>query len=227
MFLKRINLTNFMSFYGKHELQLQKGLNVILGPCGSGKTNLARALRFALLGNADVPRSKLINSKHKKEAESPFCEVEVKIEHKGRGYFIQDSLCLTEEKKVQQVLKVDPEIDGLITSESFKHIYLNPLILGEFEEADKNYSHETRIIRQIVKHLDLNLKAEIGTAIIDGPDEHLTSDGREKLLSSIDKLAMEQLIVMRSLHTRDLEAYPLKIHRIEYDLENDSSKFAR
>lgn len=231
MIIKRMVVDNFTSFYGKHRIQLDRGLNVILGPAGSGKTNLARAFAFAVLGHTDIflgyrgiPRSRLINSRHGRKSKAPLCHVKVEVEHEGKEYVGQNTLSL-DEGKMKQSLIVDSVIDEIITSRTFKHVYLDPIILEEYEERHKNLSHGVRMTQQIIKHLNLNLKAGIRMAILDGPDMHLALDHRGKLLKLILELPMEQVILMRSLFTRELETHPSKIHHVKFDWENDSSKF--
>ena len=50
MFISKVQINNFKGFYGLHTFQLSKGLNVILGPGGGGKTNLCQAIEFGLFG---------------------------------------------------------------------------------------------------------------------------------------------------------------------------------
>jgi len=225
MIIKKIGLNNFTSFYGKHVLQLQKGVNVVVGPCGSGKTNLTRAFRFAVFGYVDIPRKRLINFKHmqeclEKKSRNPSCEVKVEVQLKDRESLFQSRFSLIGEKEIRQVSTVDSDVDNLITSESFKHIYLNPLNL-EFEEH-RDDSMANRITFAVIKHLNLNVEAGIKMAILDGILECLTVDYKEKLLSFIDELAIEQVTIMSSWFPRDLEDHPFRIHNIELDKENCS-----
>jgi chromosome segregation ATPase len=62
MMIRKIVLTDFVSFYGRQTLRFDKGMNYIIGLGGSGKTNMARALQFALLGYSDLPKKNLINT---------------------------------------------------------------------------------------------------------------------------------------------------------------------
>jgi len=200
------------------------------GPGGSGKTNLARAFMFAVLGYSDTPKKNLINYKHCREcsekSENPFCLVEVEMRHEDRDYHAQRNLCLIGEKELIESTKIDLDFDKIITSKAWKHIYLNPLSL---ELENTNESTAARITRSVIKYLSLNVKSGVKMAILDDILRCLDEDHREKLLSLISELALEQLIItVRYLDQlpRDLEDRSVKMHYIDFDGENFSSKFA-
>ncbi|MFX0134842.1 MAG: ATP-binding protein [Candidatus Hodarchaeota archaeon] len=47
--LKKVIITNFKTFLGRHEIEFpEKGLSVLIGPCGSGKSNILDAILFAM-----------------------------------------------------------------------------------------------------------------------------------------------------------------------------------
>lgn len=229
MMIKKIVLSNSASFYGKHVLRLEEGLNFVVGPGGSGKTNLARAFMFAVLGYSDVPKKDLINYKHCRECsekyENPFCLVEVEMRQEDRDYLIQGGLSLNEGKELIQSLKIDSDLDRIVTSETWKLIHLNERLV--FEE-DRNYSHTTRTTPSVIKHLSRNIKSCIKMAILDGILDSLAVGYREKLLSAINELGLEQLTIMVKYLDqlpKDLEDRSVKMHYIDFDRENSSSKF--
>jgi|GEM_PF-4297506 len=199
--VKKILLENITSFYGKHALHLQDGINFIIGPGGSGKTNVARALEFAFLGYASVPRKKLFNFRHTREnlekSQKPFCQVEVEIQHENRNYIIRSGLSMIGEKEITESLTIPPEIDSVITDKTFQHVYLSPLTLDSTEE-DGTHSTATRITRSVINHLMLNLKAGIKMAILDGILEQLSHKYSEQLLGVISQIALEQTIIITS-----------------------------
>jgi DNA replication and repair protein RecF len=45
MFIKHLSLANFRN-YETAEVELQKGVNLLVGPNGQGKTNLVEAIRY-------------------------------------------------------------------------------------------------------------------------------------------------------------------------------------
>lgn len=47
MRLSSIRIVNFRSFIGTHDIDVQEGLNGVVGPNNTGKSNLLRALGLA------------------------------------------------------------------------------------------------------------------------------------------------------------------------------------
>ena len=48
MYLKRLEIKGFKSFADNTELQLNPGLNIVVGPNGCGKSNIVDAIRWVL-----------------------------------------------------------------------------------------------------------------------------------------------------------------------------------
>jgi AAA15 family ATPase/GTPase len=227
MFVRKLILYNFVSFCGKHVLWLHKGLNFVVGPSGSGKSNVVRAIRFAVLGHADFPRNRLVNSEYRrdclKKGENPFCQVEVKMKHKNRGYVARSRLSLIGDNKIKQNATVDSVVDNMFAHKIFSHVFLNPMNL---DEGKGNNSAATRIAQSALKHLSLNVKADINMAILDSIFEYFPRAYANEFLSNIRVLAMEQYIILGNWIPQNQE-YPFKIIPIEFDRETFSSKLAK
>ena len=230
MILEKIVVENFMSFYGRHVLSLERGLNFVVGPGGSGKTALVMAFRFVFAGrNAwpySAPLNRLINRKHREEVANPSCRVEVEIEHEGRKWHAVSSLSLDGDKAMQSS-EMDLGLDESLVSRKLKNVIVNPIIL---HKMDVDYlsmcSASTRMNYAIRKQLDLNLKADIKMVIIDGTWGWLNPQSRTGLLRFIDDLPMEQVIIMVKSFPDYIENYPHAIHQIEHDHETNSSRIA-
>jgi len=213
MILKKIRLNNFMSFYGNHALQLGKGLNFIVGPGGSGKTNLARAFKFAVLGHINSSRIYRINRKHREDSKNPGCLVEVEVEDQGKKYLAHSSLSVVGQK-LKQSSKIDLRIDETITSVDFKRLYIDVESYAPQRSADV-----------IIKHLRSNSEGGPRMVILDGGITNLVGEPRE-LLDRIEGISMEQVIIMEKYLPKDLVVHQLKIHNIKFNWEKYSSEFA-
>jgi len=153
-----------------------------------------------------------VNHVHREESENPFCEVKANFEHEGKQYAAKHVLSL-KGGRISQALTIDAVLDRLMSPGTFPHVCLNSFLLEFGEEEFRNLPCLTRTKRTIQKHLDLNLKAGIGFAVLDGAFEPLRQDDREKLLDFLGAFPMYQLIVMaRGLPTKPLHVTNVKIH---------------
>jgi len=200
MFLKSVEVTNFLSFKGKHQFQFQERLNYVFGSGGTGKTNLARALEFAVLGKAThyFP-SQLINDGYKEECEKkgerPFCIIEAVFKHEGEEYSVRRKLSLLEENKTKQSATVPSEISKAITRENFRYLHLDWRTL-EFEQ-DHVSSTSTRVKEVVLKHLERNVELGIRLAILDGLFSYFDRTAAEELLSQVNSMDLDQVIIMQ------------------------------
>ncbi len=98
MFIKSITLYNFQCYYGENKIEFSKGLNLILGANGFGKSKLYDAFqwlfdteevflkKFQKIGEV---KSNFVCDKAKEEAlldESIECFVEIEVEHTSKIY---------------------------------------------------------------------------------------------------------------------------------------------
>lgn len=85
MRINKIKLTNFKSYYGEQEFNFSKGLNIISGKIGTGKTSLYEAFQWILLNNvsdsSSIDEDFILNKKFEFESlKSKSPEIHAKIE---------------------------------------------------------------------------------------------------------------------------------------------------
>lgn len=117
MFVKKIKLNNFKSFYGVHEFDFEsmKGINCLKGSIGSGKTTICEAIIYGLYGAVDGLNIPALVSWGEKDM-----SVEISLKAKGHDIFIKrgnrkqveiyvdgDLLTFTNKKDAQQILESD------------------------------------------------------------------------------------------------------------------------
>ncbi len=218
MIIKKMSVTNFANFQGKHVFDLQKGLNIIAGPGMSGKTNLVNAFKFAVLGQICRPRNELINRQHRQEclekSESPFCRVEIEIKHKGFDYLVQGELSLVSGKKISQSRTSDLEIEQIITSEIFKQLYIHSLSSIFRVGRSPNLSTAEYMMQTTIKHLQLKVEPNIKTVILDGIFSHMGSERKKMLMDYIVSSRLEQTIILEKYMCPELEVYPCTLHNL-------------
>lgn len=227
MIIQELRLNNFMSYYGKHVLRLQGGINFIVGSCGSGRTNLARAIQFAVLGSFEFQRKSLINFFHRRECHEtggyPFCEVEVNLEIDGTEYLCRSRVEIDEKTQIEASSYLSLEVDHIINPESYELIYLSRHSL--FDEAEREH-HNDRIsdgLRDaLFRRLNLNIAAGIKTAILDQVFDHFTYEQRKKIRLSLAELPMEQLIIIDNVEPENQERYRCRVYHVEDDMKNKS-----
>lgn len=98
MQLKKIELDNFRSFKGKHEMYFstdkEKNVTLVIAENGGGKTTLSQAFQWCLYGTTDFSNKELINSIIKNEMKANECQtvsVIIDLEHLENNYRIKRS----------------------------------------------------------------------------------------------------------------------------------------
>lgn len=90
MIVHKLVLKNFCQ-HRSFELELTPGLNLLMGPNGSGKTNILRALQFALVGDAGGDRAKA-DDVYQGIANGDASFVQAELEHAGEHILIKRGL---------------------------------------------------------------------------------------------------------------------------------------
>lgn len=114
MWIKRMVLDNFRSFYGHHDIPFERGINTVLGPNGAGKTTLIKALEYCLFGvTENVTEREIINDRYKNECPkkkvTPSASVWVKLQHGEREYIIHREFSSPESGHIPENLTVNGE----------------------------------------------------------------------------------------------------------------------
>lgn len=86
MIIKEIKINNFRSYYGSNHLSLSKGLTLVIGDNGDGKTTLFEALKWLFDTTGENRKESHISEKRKSEleiGESDEVSVSITFEHDG------------------------------------------------------------------------------------------------------------------------------------------------
>ena len=86
MIIKDIRINNFRSYYGNNKLSLSKGLTLIIGDNGDGKTTFFEALEWLFDTTGENRKDSHISEKRKSEleiGESDEVSVNITFEHDG------------------------------------------------------------------------------------------------------------------------------------------------
>jgi hypothetical protein len=199
LIIQKIILNNFTSYYGKHVLRLKEGVNYICGSCGSGRTNLARAFQFAVLGYCDLPKTSLFNHFHKEDMKiknnTAFCEVKLKLLHHDKIYVCKSSMRLNIEGRIRQNTTISSGIDEIITSREIGFIYLDLLNI-RYREEDANESGSKKLWNAVLEYLAENMRLDIRLAILDQVMYHFDYLTTERMQNCISRLPFDQVIVI-------------------------------
>ena len=116
MIIKDIKIRNFRSYYGDNFLSLSKGLTLIIGDNGDGKTTFYEALEWLFDTTSENKKESHISEKRKAEldiAEIDEVYVSIKFEHDG-------------EKEIKKSFTFEKSLDGSFKTRDFKFIgYVN------------------------------------------------------------------------------------------------------
>ena len=140
MFVKKIKINNFKSFYGEHEFDFEslKGINCLKGSVGSGKTTICEAIIYGLYGCVDGVNIPALISWGEKEM-----SVEISLRVKSYDIVIRrnsrkqsevyvngDLLMFTNKKDAQQILETEYyDIPKMVVT----RLYL--LTFGNFDKS--------------------------------------------------------------------------------------------
>jgi hypothetical protein len=206
MFLKSLEIMNFKSFYGKHRFEFNHGLNIIYGGSGSGKTNLCRAVEFALFGglwrNIEHPINLLHDEEQKEKDKLRSSEVTIEIVVDKDVYMIERSISLSdwpEGEKYCEYLYYDCSPEKRLTQKEFyDHICLNEF--SELDDHDGSSSAGQRTAMSLREKVARNLERGVNMVIIDNATGRMARDGKDGLYTELAQTGLDQLILLESNH---------------------------
>jgi hypothetical protein len=206
MFLKSLDIINFKSFYDKHCFEFKHGVNIIYGECGSGKTNLCRAVEFALFGGLwggiEHPINFVHNREQKEKDKLPSAEVTLEIVVDEELYLIERSISISdwpEGEKHYEDLSYDCRPKKRLTRREFNdYIYINEGV--ELDEHDGSLSAGQRTAMALRKVVARNLKLGYNMVLLDNAAGPMTREDKDSLYTELAKTGLDQLILLESNH---------------------------
>jgi len=209
---------DFASFRGVHGFRFVEGFNLVQGSCGSGKTNLVRALEFALFGRTrDQPVSSLINDLHRGDCEkwgaTPSCEVSAVFRCGGRDFMVKRKL-LDCREGLKQIMVFGSDVIDIVSPESFEKMVLRERDIEPL--GGLSLGEGTPII--VLNALARNIGDGIGMVFLDGVFGRLTNEAKIELLARLNNFGLEQIIMFESFvfERALLEKYESNIVELPY-----------
>ena len=192
-------MRNFASFRGVHGFRFVEGFNLIQGTGGSGKTNLVRALEFALFGRTRGRSDhSLINHLHRDDCEkqgaTPECEVSAVFRCDERDLTIKRRL-LDSGDGLKQTVIVDSEFIDLISPEGFERMVIKERDVEPLGGLSRGESTLVYVLNSVAR----NLCDGIGIVILDCVFCRLAREKSFELLSRLGSVGLEQIILLESL----------------------------
>jgi len=214
MFISNVRVENFKGFYGVHDFHFLKGLNVILGPCGEGKTNLCQAIEYGLFGGIWGPPglsfypglqiSNLVNVRHKGEHPKKYdfydTSVEIHIVKGGETYRIERNLMFHGDGEAYEKLHYSTDIKLGFTRNVFHDlIHFNAGIPEGLQlDFDASLSAGERMSEYLEKQIERNIEKQIRMVVLDSALDRMAREKKKDFLKNIAYKSLEQIILLES-----------------------------
>ena len=202
MHLKELSINTFKSFYGNHIFSFEKGINVISSGSGTGKTNLCKAIEFALFGVIDLDpheANSIINKRRTEEADSELnwigCNVGLIIEDNAEEYRLDRSFSPFEDNDdVTEKLYYSTRAPKISNSEYHEYVYVDDLTKCLDENSAKSLGQSMLMgLNNIIKQ---NTGKGFGLLLVDGSLDRLSRNNREKALKVLAESALDQVLLL-------------------------------
>ncbi|MGN1254182.1 MAG: AAA family ATPase [Prevotella sp.] len=133
MIIKKLEITNFRSYYGYNSLDLTDGLNLIIGANGDGKTTIFDALAWLFNTKQVVMDERLISKKREEElstSESDDVRVALYYEHEGQ------------DKTLEKMFRFTKSSDGTVTTQNYSFVLREGNGIERTEVSGVNIDHD-------------------------------------------------------------------------------------
>ena len=206
MFLKSLDIVNFKSFYGKHSFDFKRGVNIIHGNSGVGKTNLGKAMEFALFGDLWGGIEHPVNFVHEHEQREkdkfPSAEVTLEIVVDEEAYLIERSISISdwpEGERHYESLSYEGRPKKRLTRREYRDcIYVNEGVRLDEYDGSLSAGQSTAIaLRRVVAR---NLELGFNMILLDNAAGPMKRDDKDNLYTELAKTGLDQLILLESNH---------------------------
>ena len=233
MYLRTLIIKNFKSFNGYHRIYLNKGLNIIEGPNGSGKTSLCLAVEFVLFGNLHEHIPQIINIQHQQTTErNRYIDTEVELymgnnektctlSRDFKKYDETDLRSYNEHSRYSSPL--EPKLTRPIYHEL---ICIKESTLDKITGNDPSESEGQRTARLLLEIAKENVNRDINLLILDDTLARPEDKARKTLLHKLLKLPLEQLILLQNnaSNNETLQEHNPRITHLNTQMENATFK---
>ena len=222
-YLSKLTVRDFASFRDVHDFHFVEGFNLIQGTGGSGKTNLIRALEFALFGKTRAGSTRsLISDLHRRDCEkqgaTPECEVSAVFRCDGRDLTIKRRL-LDRVDGLKQTMMVDSKFIDMISPERFERMVIKEGNVEPLGGLSRGESIRVYVLNSVAR----NLCEGIGIVILDCVFCMLAHEKSFELLSRLGSVGLEQIILLEplGLNRSLMEGFTANAVELQYPLLAD------
>ena len=209
MYLKELLIKNFKSFHGEHRFSFNKGINIIFGAGGEGKTNLCYAIEFALFGaigftsnkytSASMQYSSLINKRRVEEAnierEWIGCEVKLLFEDENEEYMLDRSFSPFRDNEATEKVTYSTLSPKISSFEYHECVYVNDDLSRDSHEY-RDRSRGQVMFENLNKIIDENYSNGFGLLLLDNSLAPFSRNYREKALNLLHESTLDQIILL-------------------------------
>jgi hypothetical protein len=201
LYIKEISIRNFKSFYGTHDFSFKKGINVITSDSGIGKTNLCKAIEFALFGTTNMGQrevNNIINKKRIDEADSKLeyigCQVTLFIEdNNSKVHRLERMFSIPWKNNVSEDLHYSTPFPKITKPDYDRYMYVEDL--SQFAEDSLDHSIGERMLKGLNNRISKKNDTFNDILILDAALDRFSSKYHEKALQILTESEPEQTLL--------------------------------